>query len=203
MGVVEMRPGPKDDPAFPALIGVQDCSSRRSRKRWPRRRETETGSVRASRPDNSYGRCDRRRSRPAPRRRSNLAPTRRVVMIERRPDIPRRIGESLVPAARRLLTDMGLWPSFEAEPHRPCYGNRAVWGTDAAGRNRLPARSGWSRLASRPRALRRLAAGRGDRARREAAGARAGRGCRAVRRHVAPLACDSRGASWTSDARAC
>ena len=60
----------------------------------------------------------------------NLAPTRRVVMIERRPDIPRRIGESLVPAARRLLTDMGLWPSFEAEPHRPCYGNRAVWGSD-------------------------------------------------------------------------
>ena len=38
----------------------------------------------------------------------NLAPARRVVMIERRPDIPPRIGESLVPAARRLLTDMGL-----------------------------------------------------------------------------------------------
>jgi L-lysine epsilon oxidase-like protein len=26
MGVVEMRPGPKDDPAFPALIGVQDVA---------------------------------------------------------------------------------------------------------------------------------------------------------------------------------
>ena len=59
----------------------------------------------------------------------NLAPTRRVVMIERRPDIPPRIGESLVPAARRLLTDMGLWPSFEAEPHAPYYGNRSVWGS--------------------------------------------------------------------------
>ena len=60
----------------------------------------------------------------------NLAPTRRVVMIERRPDIPPRIGESLVPAARRLFTDMGLWPSFEAEPHAHCYGNRSVWGSD-------------------------------------------------------------------------
>jgi flavin-dependent dehydrogenase len=60
----------------------------------------------------------------------NLAPTRRVVMVERRPDITPRIGESLVPAARRLLTDMGLWPSFEAEPHAPCYGNRSVWGSN-------------------------------------------------------------------------
>ena len=60
----------------------------------------------------------------------NLAPTRRVVMVERRPNIPPRIGESLVPAARRLLTDMGLWPSFEAEPHARCYGNRSVWGSD-------------------------------------------------------------------------
>jgi flavin-dependent dehydrogenase len=60
----------------------------------------------------------------------NLAPTRRVVMIERQPDIPPRIGESLVPAARRLLTDMGLWPSFEAEPHAPYYGNRSVWGSN-------------------------------------------------------------------------
>lgn len=60
----------------------------------------------------------------------NLAPTRRVVMIERRPDIPPRIGESLVPAARRLFTDMGLWPSFEAEPHAHCYGNRSIWGSN-------------------------------------------------------------------------
>jgi flavin-dependent dehydrogenase len=60
----------------------------------------------------------------------NLAPTRRVVMIERLPGIPPRIGESLVPAARRLFADMGLWPSFDAEPHAPCYGNRAVWGSN-------------------------------------------------------------------------
>jgi flavin-dependent dehydrogenase len=58
----------------------------------------------------------------------NLAPTRRVVVVERRPHIPPRIGESLLPAARRLLADMGLMASFEAEGHAPCYGNRSVWG---------------------------------------------------------------------------
>jgi flavin-dependent dehydrogenase len=65
----------------------------------------------------------------------NLAPTRRVLMVERRPDIPPRIGESLVPAARRLLTDMGLWPSFAAEPHAPCYANRSAWGSEEAVEN--------------------------------------------------------------------
>ncbi|MBN1208781.1 MAG: NAD(P)/FAD-dependent oxidoreductase [Myxococcaceae bacterium] len=58
----------------------------------------------------------------------NLAPLRRVVLVERRPDTPTRIGESLPPAARRLLTDMGLFEAFLAEGHAPCFGNRSVWG---------------------------------------------------------------------------
>lgn len=58
----------------------------------------------------------------------NLAPTRRVVLVERRPDHPPRIGESLPPVARRLFADMGLWDSFQAEGHAPCFGNRSVWG---------------------------------------------------------------------------
>jgi len=58
----------------------------------------------------------------------NLAPIRRVVLIERQPELTDRIGESLPPAARRLLADMGLLASFEAEGHAPYYGNRAVWG---------------------------------------------------------------------------
>jgi flavin-dependent dehydrogenase len=58
----------------------------------------------------------------------NLAPLRRVVLVERRPDTPPRIGESLPPAARRLLTDMGLFESFLAQGHAPCFGNRSVWG---------------------------------------------------------------------------
>ncbi|UQA56864.1 FAD-dependent monooxygenase [Polyangium aurulentum] len=58
----------------------------------------------------------------------NLAPTRRVLLVERRKDASPRIGESLPPAARRLLTDMGLWESFLSEGHAPCFGNRAIWG---------------------------------------------------------------------------
>jgi len=60
----------------------------------------------------------------------NLAPSRPVLLIERRPEAPPRIGESLPPAARRLLADMGLWDRFLAEGHAPCYGNRAVWGSE-------------------------------------------------------------------------
>jgi flavin-dependent dehydrogenase len=61
----------------------------------------------------------------------NLAPTRQVAVVDLRSDPLPRIGESLPPAARRLLTDMGLWESFQAEGHSPCYGNRAQWGATA------------------------------------------------------------------------
>lgn len=60
----------------------------------------------------------------------NLGPLRRVLVIERRPDTPPRIGESLPPAVRRLFADMGLWESFLAEEHAPCHGNRAAWGME-------------------------------------------------------------------------
>jgi flavin-dependent dehydrogenase len=59
----------------------------------------------------------------------NLAPLRRVALIDRQARPGPRIGESLPPAARRLLTDMGLLESFTAENHSPCYGNRAAWGS--------------------------------------------------------------------------
>ncbi|MDF2629600.1 MAG: FAD-binding monooxygenase [Symbiobacteriaceae bacterium] len=58
----------------------------------------------------------------------NLAPLRRVLLVDRQAEVKSRIGESLVPGARRLLTDMGLWESFVAEGHEPWYGNIAVWG---------------------------------------------------------------------------
>jgi 2-polyprenyl-6-methoxyphenol hydroxylase-like FAD-dependent oxidoreductase len=58
----------------------------------------------------------------------NLAPTRRVLLVERRADNAPRIGEALPPAARRLLSDMGLLEAFLAEGHLPCYGNRTIWG---------------------------------------------------------------------------
>jgi len=59
----------------------------------------------------------------------NLAPIRRVALVDLRSHPRPRIGESLPPAARRLLSDMGLWESFKVEGHSPCYGNRAAWGS--------------------------------------------------------------------------
>ncbi|HUX88720.1 MAG TPA: tryptophan 7-halogenase [Chloroflexota bacterium] len=59
----------------------------------------------------------------------NLAPTRRVAIVDIRSEPRPRIGESLPPAAKRLLTDMGLFDSFVAEGHRPCYGKVSVWGS--------------------------------------------------------------------------
>jgi flavin-dependent dehydrogenase len=60
----------------------------------------------------------------------NLAPSRSVLLIDsRRFDANELIvGESLVPAARRLLGDMGLLKAFEAQGHETCYGNRSAWG---------------------------------------------------------------------------
>ncbi|BAI76756.1 FAD-binding monooxygenase (plasmid) [Azospirillum sp. B510] len=58
----------------------------------------------------------------------NLAPLHRVLVLDRRDGPATRIGESLAPAARRLLTDMGLWDAFLAEGHSPCHGGRSVWG---------------------------------------------------------------------------
>jgi flavin-dependent dehydrogenase len=58
----------------------------------------------------------------------NLAPFRHVLLIDRKAGVAPRVGESLVPAAKRLLGDMGLWKDFIAEGHEPWYGNRSVWG---------------------------------------------------------------------------
>ncbi len=58
----------------------------------------------------------------------NLAPLRRVLVLDRQDAPAVRIGESLAPAARRLLADMGLWDAFLAEGHAPCHGGRSVWG---------------------------------------------------------------------------
>jgi flavin-dependent dehydrogenase len=95
----------------------------------------------------------------------NLAPIRRVVLIERRPEVTDRIGESLPPAARRLFADMGLLADFEAEGHAPYYGNRAVWGAPEpvdADFVRDPDGNGWHLDRARYEAwLRRSAAARG------------------------------------------
>ena len=61
----------------------------------------------------------------------NLAPLRRVLVVERRAEPGDRIGESLAPAARRLLADMGLWADFMRDGHAPCYAVRSAWGSPA------------------------------------------------------------------------
>jgi flavin-dependent dehydrogenase len=69
----------------------------------------------------------------------NLAPTRSVLMVDCRDfrSASSGVGESLVPAARRLLRDMGLFDSFVAQGHAPWYGNRFVWGGESAAESDL------------------------------------------------------------------
>src|SRR5262249_15971045 len=76
----------------------------------------------------------------------NLAPIRDVVLVERRPRTAPRIGDALIPAARRLLADMGLLASFETQGHAPCFGNRSVWGSPTSSETdflRDPDGPGW------------------------------------------------------------
>ncbi len=58
----------------------------------------------------------------------NLAAQYRVLLVDRVAVPANRIGESLPPACRRLLADMGLFEEFLEQAHSPCYGNRAIWG---------------------------------------------------------------------------
>ncbi len=52
-----------------------------------------------------------------------------MLVVERRAEPGDRIGESLAPAARRLLADMGLWADFMRDGHAPCYAVRSAWGS--------------------------------------------------------------------------
>ncbi|MFC4818658.1 tryptophan 7-halogenase [Flavobacterium sp. GCM10023249] len=60
----------------------------------------------------------------------NLSPFFKVMMIDRNASPQPRAGESLPPAANKLLMDMGLWDDFIQQGHLPNYGNQSVWGTD-------------------------------------------------------------------------
>jgi flavin-dependent dehydrogenase len=61
----------------------------------------------------------------------NLAPFWRVLAVDRHAGAPRPVGESLAPAARRLLRDMRLWDAFLAEGHAPSHGSCSIWGGPA------------------------------------------------------------------------
>jgi flavin-dependent dehydrogenase len=75
-----------------------------------------------------------------------LSPTHRVTVVEARASPRSRIGESLPPAAGRLLDDLGLLESFKLGGHVPCFANRFVWGeSDPAEHDFLrdPSGHGW------------------------------------------------------------
>lgn len=55
---------------------------------------------------------------------------RKVVMIDRERNNPRKIGESLPAAARPLLKHLNLLPLIESGVHKPSFGNRSAWGSD-------------------------------------------------------------------------
>lgn len=57
----------------------------------------------------------------------NLAGHHRVLMVDRSTAPAPRIGESLPPAAARLLNDMGLLNEFLRQGHERYQGNRAMW----------------------------------------------------------------------------
>ncbi len=58
----------------------------------------------------------------------NLAPFWRVVLIDRSAVPNDRVGDSLPGAARRLLSDMGLWDGFCSDAHLPAHARTSVWG---------------------------------------------------------------------------
>jgi flavin-dependent dehydrogenase len=60
----------------------------------------------------------------------NLAPFSRVLLIDRQADPVPRAGESLPPAANKLLADMALLEDFKHQGHLPCFGNQSRWGSD-------------------------------------------------------------------------
>lgn len=53
---------------------------------------------------------------------------RHVLLVEAADSATFKIGESLPPAVRPLLRDLGVWDSFTADAHLPCYGNLSAWG---------------------------------------------------------------------------
>lgn len=60
----------------------------------------------------------------------NLAPFCQVMLIDREHLPKPRAGESLPPAASKLLADMGLLEEFKQQGHLACFGNQSRWGSN-------------------------------------------------------------------------
>lgn len=51
-----------------------------------------------------------------------------VVQIDGRKEADFKPGEGLVPAAKRMLKELGAWAEFKEQGHLESYGNESVWG---------------------------------------------------------------------------
>lgn len=59
----------------------------------------------------------------------------RTLIIEQSDYRAPRVGETLLPDARRLLGDLDVADAFDRDPHEPCVGSRSAWGSDRLGFN--------------------------------------------------------------------
>jgi flavin-dependent dehydrogenase len=70
----------------------------------------------------------------------------RVIVIEATSYGSPRVGESVPPDTRALLSELGIWDAFTRQGHSACLGSRSVWGSAAVGYNdflRHPLGHGW------------------------------------------------------------
>jgi len=69
-----------------------------------------------------------------------------VLLVSVGPRSAFQVGESLVPAGRAMLEELGVWRAFLADGHLPCYGNVSAWGGPELGETdfiRSPYGHGW------------------------------------------------------------
>jgi flavin-dependent dehydrogenase len=55
----------------------------------------------------------------------------RVALIDANPTAQWKIGETLAPESRSILSSLGLLETFLQAGHLPCYGNASAWGLNA------------------------------------------------------------------------
>lgn len=71
---------------------------------------------------------------------------RRLLVVESSEAPQARVGESIPPDARTVLSELGVWEAFRAQGHEPCLGSCSAWGEPALGYNdflRHPLGHGW------------------------------------------------------------
>ncbi len=59
----------------------------------------------------------------------------RVTLIESSAYDQFRIGESIPPESKHILSQLGIWNEFLAQQHQPCYGSCSWWGDERRGYN--------------------------------------------------------------------